>query len=385
MLKFILTLIAVSILSGLVLIISDKQVPGKMLLATASTLGLFYALGTTVFWFLNFIVAGVIMYFYINSKDIEETLLKIIVLTTTIGILGWWRQTQKEGFLVSPLRYVSSAFTAKQCQDACQGTLGCKYAQVPLATSKSGMKNKCWNSYGFNQRKWGSQAQGGETWLNKLWNPPITLPKSGSSYSGTIQTPSSPYYKVIREEYVGGNGMVPEQVYLHADMRDQGWGNQTWGVYVEGYDKNGKLVFSRNFKAPRTSRTIRYPSYAWRYYNSPQQCIPNRGVERHKGTWRNSDYLLWVKRCRALSSRQCGSFGWGLWCRKYVRRGVRRVFNGYRTKRSQGGLSHQSKTWTLSGNEQKTVARVKCFVKTRGSGHSLRAHAIRWSVKGWKK
>jgi hypothetical protein len=48
-------------------------------------------------------------------------------------------------------------------------------------------------------------------------------------------------------------------------------------------------------------------------------------------------------------------------------------------------LSHQSKTWTLSGNEQRTVALVKCFVKTRGSGHSLRAHAIRWSVKGWKK
>ena len=357
MLKFILTLIAVSILSGLVLIISDKQVPGKMLLATASTLGLFYALGTTVFWFLNFIVAGVIMYFYINSKDIEETLLKIIVLTTTIGILGWWRQTQKEGFLVSPLRYVSSAFTAKQCQDACQGTLGCKYAQVPLATSKSGMKNKCWNSYGFNQRKWGSQAQGGETWLNKLWNPPITLPKSGGSYSGTIQTTSSPYYKLIRSEYVGGNGMVPEEVYLHADMRDQGWGNQTWGVYVEGYAKNGKLVFTRKFKAPRTSRTIKYPTYSRRPYTY------TRCYYKWTGWW------IFRRRVRV--------------CKRYT--SYRNVFTGYRTKTTQGGVSHLSNTWTLSGNEQKTVALVKCFVKTRGSGHSLRAHAIRWSVKGWKK
>jgi len=360
MLKFILTLVVVSIISGLVLIISDKQEMGKRLLATASTLGLFYALGTTVFWFLNFIVAGVIMYFYINSKDIEETLLKIIVLTTTIGILGWWRQTQKEGFLVSPLRYVSSAFTAKQCQDACQGTLGCKYAQVPLATSNSGMKNKCWNSYGFNQRKWGSKSQGGETWLNKLWNPPITLPKSGGSYSGTIQTSSSTYYKVIREEYVGGGGMVPEEVYLHADMRDQGWGNQTWGVYVEGYDKNGKLVFTRKFKAPRTSRTIKYPTYARRPYN-------NTRCYYKSWPW----YYFWM---RGKKRRVC---------KRYT--SYRNVFNGYKTKTTQGNVSHQSKTWTLSGNEQKTIARVKCFVKTRGSGHSLRAQSIRWSVKGWKK
>jgi hypothetical protein len=385
MLKFILTLIALSILSGLVLIISGNPEMGKRLLAIASTLGLFYALSTTVFWFLNFIVTGVIMYFYINSKDIEETLLKIIVLTTTIGILGWWRQTQKEGFLVSPLRYVSSAFTAKQCQDACQGTLGCKYAQVPLSTSKSGMKNKCWNSYGFNQRKWGSQTQGGETWLNKLWNSPITLPKSGSSYSGTIQTPSSPYYKVIREEYVGGNGMVPEEVYLQADMRDQGWGNQTWGVYVEGYDKNGKLVFSRNFKAPRTSRTIRYPSYKMSYYRGPVQCVPNQAVQRHAHTTRHSDYVLWLRRCGTLPTSKCAAPGWGGWCERYSPFLRRRVFTGYRTKTTQGGVSHQSKTWTLSGNEQKTVTRVKCFVKTRGSGHSLRAQSIRWSVKGWKK
>ena len=79
MLKFILTLVVVSIISGLVLIISDNQKTGKKVLAAASTIGLFYALGTTVFWFLNFVVAGVIMYSYANSKGIEETLLKIIV------------------------------------------------------------------------------------------------------------------------------------------------------------------------------------------------------------------------------------------------------------------------------------------------------------------
>ena len=357
MLKFILTLVVVSIISGLVFIISDNQKTGKKILATVSTIGLFYALGTTVFWFLNFIIAGVIMYFYTNSKDIEETLLKIIVLTSTIGILGWWRQYHKEGFFVSPLRYIGPAFTAKQCQDACQGTLGCKYAQVPLATSNSGMKNKCWNSYGLSQNKWGSQSQGGETWLNKLWKPPITLPISGGSYSGVIQTSSSPYRKLIRSEYVGGQGMIPEEVYLHADMRDQGWGNPTYGVYVEGYDKSGKLVFSKSLKAPRTSREVKYPTYTRRAYTYTR-CY-----------YKSYPWWFWWRRRRV--------------CNPY--RSYRTVFNGYKTKTVQGGLSHKEKTWKLTGDEQKTVALLQCFVKTQGSGHSLRAQSIRWNVKGWKK
>ena len=170
MLNFILTIIAVLITAGLALVISDNQKVGKNLLAAGSTIGVFYALGTTVYWFLNFIIAIVVMYFYVNSKDIDETLLKTLVLTTTIGLLGWWRQSHKEGFYVSPVRYISASLTAKQCQDACEGTLGCKYAQVPLATSKTGGRFKCWNSYGFSQRHWGGEKQGGDTWRNKKFS-----------------------------------------------------------------------------------------------------------------------------------------------------------------------------------------------------------------------
>ena len=50
----------------------------------------------------------------------------------------------------------------------------------------------------------------------------------------------------------------------------------------------------------------------------------------------------------------------------------------------QGPVSHQAKTWKLSGNERRAIKSVRCFVKTRGAGHSLRAQAIRWSVKGWQ-
>ena len=51
MLNFILTIIAVLITAGLALVISDNQKIGKNLLAAGSTIGVFYALGTTVYWF----------------------------------------------------------------------------------------------------------------------------------------------------------------------------------------------------------------------------------------------------------------------------------------------------------------------------------------------
>ena len=356
MLNFILTIIAVLIASGLALMLSNKMMLGKKLLASASTIGLFYILGTTIYWFLNILIGVVIMYFYINSKDIEETLLKVIFLTTTIGLLGWWRYSQKEGFYVTPLTYISSALTAKQCQDACQGTLGCKYAQVPLATSLTGAKTKCWNSYGFNQNHWGGEKQGGDTWKSKLWKPPIT---TSSTYSGVIQTTGSrPDYRLIKYNMTS---MVPEEVYLHVDMRDQGFGNPTWGVYVEGYDKNGKTVFTKVLKAPRTGRTVNYATYRNQPYNV-RSCHGNRHCT---GWW------FW-RRCH--NHRHC-----------HNNRRYRSVFTGWRTKNVQGPMSHQVKTWKLSGSEQKEIKSVRCFVKTRGQGHSLRAQSIRWHVKGWPK
>ena len=225
--NFIILILIILVSSGLALMLGNKMAMGKKILASASTIGLFYALGTTVYWFLNILLGGVIMYFYVSSKDIEDALLKIIVLTTTIGLLGWWRYSHKEGFFVTPLKVVSNSLTAKQCQDACEGSLGCKYAQVPLASSVTGGRYKCWNSYGFNQRQWGGEKQGGDTWRNKKWRAPIT---SSGSYSGAIQTTGSrPDYRLVKYNNLGTSGMIPQEVYLHVDMRDQGWGNPTWG------------------------------------------------------------------------------------------------------------------------------------------------------------
>ena len=95
--NFIILILIILVASGLALMLGNKM--AIKTLASASTVGLFYALGTTVYWFLNFIIGGVIMYFYATSKDIEDALLKIIVLTTTVGLLGWWRYSQKKVFL----------------------------------------------------------------------------------------------------------------------------------------------------------------------------------------------------------------------------------------------------------------------------------------------
>ena len=176
-LQFYIT-IAISLVIGL----ASSVVPNKSLknlMVIASTLGVLIAIGSTVYWFLNLLVLGVIMYFYLSSETIDDTLLKTIILMSTISLLGWWRYEQKEGFYVSPLKIVSESITAKNCQDICQSAIGCKYTQVPSGSSLSGRQTKCDHSYGFDQKHWGTPGQGGDIWINRTWQPPVIL--SGSS------------------------------------------------------------------------------------------------------------------------------------------------------------------------------------------------------------
>ena len=59
--NFIILILIILVASGLALMLGNKMAMGKKILASASTIGLFYALGTTVYWFLNFLIGGVIM------------------------------------------------------------------------------------------------------------------------------------------------------------------------------------------------------------------------------------------------------------------------------------------------------------------------------------
>ena len=160
-----------------------------MLLAAFVTIGVFILLGYTPKVFYAYLAMIVIMYFYTTTEKIEDTLFKVIVFISFTLILGWWYKKAKqysEGFYVTPLRRISSRMTARQCQDYCQNTRYCKYSQVPLGSSRSGRKTYCWNSYGRNQRIWGSRNRGGDTWRNKLYrDPPPPPPPS---------PPVGPYY-----------------------------------------------------------------------------------------------------------------------------------------------------------------------------------------------
>jgi hypothetical protein len=356
MLNFIITIFVMLLLGGLALILSNRMETGKKLLASASTIALFYALGTTVYWFFNFFVAVIIMYFYIGSKNIEDVLVKIIVFVAIISLICKWNAT-KEGFYVSPLRYMSSALTARQCQDACQGSTGCKYAQVPPATSQTGLKNKCWNSYGFNQVTSGGEKQGGDTWLNNLWKPPT---KVEGSYNGTIST-SGPVFTFRSVQ----TSMIPKEVSLSVNMRDQGWGNYTDGVYVEGSGPTG-IVFKQVIRAPRTSSIVRYPVYKRTSYRVNTTAYRRQSYRKCWKYW-----LFWTK---------CKTAWRNVAYNKPVTR-YKNVVSRYGSKSVQGSLAGRSQTWQINTN--KRITRIKVYAATRGQGHALTANSIRWSIKGW--
>jgi len=380
------------IAGGLALVLSNRMATGKKILASVSTIGLFYALGTA-HWFLNFVMAATIMYFYISTGKIEDVLLKIIVFVTIMCVL-WWRYS-KEGFYIRPLKHVSNSLTAKQCQDECERSAGCKYAQVPLSTSRSGISTNCKNSYGFNQTISGNKNQGGDTWTNKLWKEPVTV---SDSYSGRISTngnrPSRVNIGSIK--YVN---MVPTSISLSVNMKDQGTGNETWGVYIEGHGPSGK-VFEQKLKAPRSSRTVYYDTYDWRRERSAGNCRPDARVRARRGNnrrmpWgrtKHQDYILWIGRCNSLfgggSVARCVSgrewpAGSGARCEINYTNSWSKVRTGRRASLVQGPLRTVSDSWQINTNNK--ITNIRVYAKTRGSGHSLTADSVSWSVKGWPK
>ena len=352
-LQFYIT-IAISLVIGLASSIVPNENIKKMM-AVIATLGVIYAVGTTVYWFLNILVLAVIMYFYLSSETIDDTLLKTIILISTISLLGWWRYEHKEGFYVSPLKLISKSLTAKNCQDICQGATGCKYAQVPSGTSLSGNQNKCWNSYGFDQKHWGNVGQSGDTWINRQWQPPVTV--SGSSRSGwynrTIATSGS-RAQTIKVSSAAAN-MIPKQITINAKLRDQGWGNPTWGIYLEGWGPSGR-VFKEVLQAPRSSRTVYDPIYRTRCRTS----------------WRRRWYRIWWRWWNP----------WTYWWQPY--RSCSRYLSYYRPRNVLGDPLNRNITKQVNPNNEK-ITSVNCYAYTRGSGHSLYASTVNWEVKGWKK
>jgi hypothetical protein len=360
MLNFIITIFVVLILGGLALIAPNRLESGKKILAAVSTAALFYALGTTVYWFLNFIMAGVIMYFYIGTENTEDVWLKIIVFVATMGLIGHWRDSNKEGFNITPLKYMSSNLTARQCQDVCEESMGCKYAQVPLGTSNSGLLHKCWISYGFNQSSSGSVSQGGDTWTNKLWRSPVIV---SGSYNGTITT-SGPT-RVMDSKTTS---MVPQEVTLKVDIKDQGWGNSTWGVYIEGSGPSG-IVFKQAIQAPRSSSVTRYPKYR-------QQAYVSYSSRRVPYWARYYYYIKWF-------GFRIRKWRWGLRYKdvSFPVPRTRSVFAGYGSRTVQGPLLGRSQAWKI--NTTRKITSIKVYASTRGQGHALTARSVKWSVKGW--
>ena len=243
--NFFITVFASLSISAVGLYLLKKNKFAGKLLAAASTLGIFMAIGNTVYWILNSIIMITMMYFYVTTDNIEDTLFKIIVLLATLTIVGLWNQKNtKEGFLDT----VSYSLTKKGCQDYCANWKGgCRYAIVPSDNSRG----KCEITKGINQSTPPKQTGNREIWRNEKF-----VKIEGKS-SGTYKTPySGSSYKGVMINFPFRPDMIPKRVYLEGDLGDQNWGNSTRGLYIRGYKRVGNKdieIFSKSIVAPRTS------------------------------------------------------------------------------------------------------------------------------------
>ena len=189
-----------------------------------------------------------------------------------LGLLGIFDATfngDKEGFYVNRMKLISTNLTAKQCQDACEADRECKFSIMPLHSSENfpPKNEKCWNSYGLTQTKFGTENSGYDVWLNKKYKEPIVVNRTfawpsynvgrGGYYSGTVvQTTGSSWdSRLIRYEQF--SPMYPKRLNFSAVMKDQGWGNPTWGIYIKLEGMNGETVYQTVLKAPRSVRSVR--------------------------------------------------------------------------------------------------------------------------------
>ena len=329
---------------------------GKGILAVTITVLVFYSIGLLPNSFWNILATLGVMAIYVkNYNDVEGFLIYSFFFLAILGLLGIFDATfndGKEGFYVNNMKLVSNNLTAKQCQDACEADRMCKYAVMPLNTSEAfpPKENKCWQSYGLWQYRIGSSGSGYDVWLNKKYKNPITINRTfawplynagrGSFFSGTVvqTTPSKWDSRLIRYEQF--TPMYPYRMNFSAVMKDQGWGNPTWGIYIRLEGMNGETVYQTVLKAPRSIRRVT------------------------------------KRRCRTYP---CGKYwslfgifsGWG-WRTRYCTRCA------YYTQSIAGPMIPVS-TW-IPNLPNKKVRAVRIWAQTRGSGHSLMGSKVSYSL-----
>ena len=329
---------------------------GKGILAVTITVLVFYSIGLLPNSFWNILaVLGVMSIYIKNYNDVEGFLIYSFFFLSILGLLGIFDATfdfNKEGFYVNNMKYISGSLTAKQCQDACEGDSECKYAVMPLNSSERfpPVNDKCWNSYGLTQYRMGDKNSGYDVWYNKLYRDPLIIDRTfawpsynvgrGGYFSGTVvqTTPSRWDSRLIRYEQFAP--MYAKRLSFSAVMKDQGWGNPTWGIYIRLEGMNGETIYQGVLKAPRSIRRI-----------SRRRC-----------------YRYWCGWSR--------NWWWGWWWRS---RYCTRCY--YYTQSIAGPMIPVS--LSVDGFPKKKVRAVRIWAQTRGAGHSLMGSKVNYKLTAY--
>ena len=365
--NFLITVLASLSISAVGLYLLKKNKFAGKLLAAASTLGIFMAVGNTVYWILNSIIMIAMMYFYVTTDNIEDTLFKIIVLLTTVTIVGLWNgKNRQEGFVISPLKKAGDfKITQRDCQDYCEKLKGCKYAVGP----KGNGTGICEISHGVNQKETGRGAYDDgkkKVWKNKNYvsysgastnNKKFAIMYGGSKIMKTVSTPA----------------FVPKNVELGFEAGDQGWGNRTDGIFIKG-KMNNKTVFEKVVTAPRSSRPIKRGGCK---QGTRRIKIPWGWRWRWWGPWwRRRRRRRWRWRWRTIGSGSWNvpTSGLGRYCKNnpYWWIYPPNIFVGPKIN-----------TWEVNPRNKK-INKIEVGVKSRAQGHTIHAKNVKFIVTGSK-
>ena len=331
------------------------------ILAVSITVLVFSTIGLIPGYAWNIVALLGVMFIYIkNYNDTELFIVYSLFFISILGLLGLFHSTiknKKEGFYVNNMKLLSSNLKAKQCQDSCEANRECKFSIMPLNTSEAfpAKENKCWLSYGLSQKKFGNSSSGYDVWKNKKYKEPIVVNRTfawpswnagrGGYRGGTVVQTTGSRYDSRTIRYERFSPMYAKKLNFSAVMKDQGWGNPTWGIYIRLEGMNGENIYQGVLKAPRSVRNIR---------------------KRKCNRYRCGSYFNWQ-----------WWRGGGFWKARYCTR------CNYYTQSVAGPMIPVS--IYVPNLPNKLVRAVRVWAQTRGQGHSLMGSKVSYSLTAYPK
>ena len=207
------------------------------------TLGTIYLISKLSNFIVTYLLLGVVMFFFYSNPNIEDFLMKSIVLFSTLFLVGYWRTNEKnitEGLSFTKRggwKYMGKKTTI-ECQKLCASEPKCAYMEVDKGASTRYGKTDCYIDIlgtGKPPVEYGDK----DVWENKTFKRPPTCPEGKKRKRGRKNYIGSDYRGCKNWTRSGATCQKWTSQYPHRHSRTPwNWRYKNMGLGNHNYCRN---------------------------------------------------------------------------------------------------------------------------------------------------